>query len=403
MRTNKHVRLTTESTPEPVPEAQGLMRGHVLVAAGKDQGARWRPGERLDQLFEERCDRLREAGLGSHLAVDSSALALTYDELDGRANQLARHLIARGCRAGDKIALMFDESVRSFVGMLAVLKIHAAYVPLDAGYPADRLSYIIADADVSMVLTLSHLRDKLADVIAPICSVDEEDESTDSMDASRLSTEEKGSTTEQLAYIIYTSGTTGRPKGVAIEHASICNFVRVASESYGFEVQDRVYQGMTIAFDFSVEEIWVPWMSGSTLVPKPSGTTLLGAELAEFLVAKRISAICCVPTLLATIDEDIPGLRFLLVSGEACPRDLIVRWHRPGRRFLNVYGPTEATVTATYAVVDPDRPVTLGIPLPSYAVVILDPSEPVAVPPARWVKSGWQASGWPRATSSATT
>ena len=82
------------------------------------------------------------------------------------------------------------------------------------------------------------------------------------MDASRLSAEEKGSTTEQLAYIIYTSGTTGRPKGVAIEHASICNFVRVASESYGFQIQDRVYQGMTIAFDFSVEEIWVPWMSG---------------------------------------------------------------------------------------------------------------------------------------------
>ncbi len=157
--------------------------------------------------------------------------------------------------------------------------------------------------------------------------------------------------------------------------------MRVASESYGFQVQDRVYQGMTIAFDFSVEEIWVPWMSGSTLVPKPSGTTLLGAELAEFLVDHRISAICCVPTLLATIDEDIPSLRFLLVSGEACPRDLIVRWHRPGRRFLNVYGPTEATVTATYAVVDPDRPVTLGIPLPSYAVVILDPSEPLAVAP----------------------
>ncbi|GAA1499037.1 non-ribosomal peptide synthetase [Paeniglutamicibacter kerguelensis] len=381
MRKNKHVRMTTESAPAAESKAHSLMRGQVLVADGENQGARWLPGERLDQLFEERCDRLREAGLGSHLAVDSTALSLTYDELDGRANQLARHLIARGCRAGDKIALLFDESVRSFVGMLAVLKIHAAYVPLDAGYPADRLSYIIADADVSMVLTLSHLRDKLVDVIAPICSVDEEDASTDSMDTSRLNAEEKGSTTEQLAYIIYTSGTTGRPKGVAIEHASICNFVRVASESYGFQIQDRVYQGMTIAFDFSVEEIWVPWMSGSTLVPKPSGTTLLGAELAEFMVDRRVSAICCVPTLLATIDEDIPSLRFLLVSGEACPRDLIVRWYRPGRRFLNVYGPTEATVTATYAVVDPDRPVTLGIPLPSYAVVILDPSEPVAVPP----------------------
>ena len=84
--------------------------------------------------------------------------------------------------------------------------------------------------------------------------------------------------------------------------------------------------------------------------------------------------------LLATLDEDIPGLRFLLVSGEACPRDLILRWHRPGRRFLNVYGPTEATVTATFSVVDPTHPVTLGIPLPSYAVVILDPTKPLALP-----------------------
>ncbi|MFJ6417942.1 Pls/PosA family non-ribosomal peptide synthetase [Paeniglutamicibacter sp. NPDC091659] len=312
--------------------------------------------------------------------MDAGTLTLTYDQLDGRANQLARYLLARGCRPGDKIALLFDESVRSFVGMLAVLKIHAAYVPLDAGYPADRLSYIIADADASMVLTLSHLREKLTEVIAPVSSLDEEDAQIAGFDEARLTAEEKGSATEQLAYVIYTSGTTGRPKGVAIEHASICNFVRVAADSYGFQEMDRVYQGMTIAFDFSVEEIWVPWMSGCTLVPKPSGTTLLGAELADFLVAKRISAICCVPTLLATLDEDIPGLRFLLVSGEACPRDLILRWHRPGRRFLNVYGPTEATVTATYSVVDPTHPVTLGIPLPSYAVVILDPSKPVALP-----------------------
>ncbi|MFJ6416402.1 Pls/PosA family non-ribosomal peptide synthetase [Paeniglutamicibacter sp. NPDC091659] len=372
--------VQTKSQDEPARAPLGLMRGQVLVAADENQEARWLPGERLDQLFEEQCDRLRDAGNESRLAVDCRTLTLTYDQLDGKANQLARHLLARGCRSGDKIALLFDEPTRSFVGMLAVLKIHAAYVPLDAGYPADRLSYIIADADVAMVLTLAHLRECLVDAVVPVTALDEEAGLIDSLESSRLSAVEKGSSTEQLAYIIYTSGTTGRPKGVAIEHASICNFVRVAADTYGFLERDRVYQGMTIAFDFSVEEIWVPWMSGATLVPKPSGTALLGAELAEFLVANRITAMCCVPTLLATIDEDIPTLRFLLVSGEACPRDLIVRWHRPGRRFLNVYGPTEATVTATYSVVDPTRPVTLGIPLPSYSVVILDPDEPMALP-----------------------
>jgi len=123
--------------------------------------------------------------------------------------------------------------------------------------------------------------------------------------------------------------------------------VRVASQVYGIRWQDRVYQGLTIAFDFSFEEIWVPWICGATLVPKPPGGSLLGAELHEFLTSRQVTAMCCVPTLLATLEEDLPRLRFLLVSGEACPQDLITRWHRPGRRFLNVYGPTEATVTAT--------------------------------------------------------
>ncbi|WP_346282528.1 Pls/PosA family non-ribosomal peptide synthetase [Pseudonocardia sp.] len=141
-------------------------------------------------------------------------------------------------------------------------------------------------------------------------------------------------------------------------------------------MQDRVYQGMTIAFDFSVEEIWVPWVAGATLVPKPAGSSLLGLDLHEFLTGRRVTAMCVVPTLLATIEEDLPELRFLLVSGEACPQDLIARWHRPGRRFLNVYGPTEATVTATWTTLHPDRPVTIGQPLPTYTTVILDPEKP---------------------------
>ena len=154
----------------------------------------------------------------------------------------------------------------------------------------------------------------------------------------------------QLCYIIYTSGTTGNPKGVVIEHPSICNFVRVAAELYGIRPGDRVYQGMTIAFDFSVEELWVPLIAGATLVPGKPGASLVGDDLADFLLEQRVTVLCCVPTLLATIEKDLPQLRILLVSGEACPHNLVVRWHRPGRTILNAYGPTEATVTAT-----PDR------------------------------------------------
>ncbi|SFT64609.1 Pls/PosA family non-ribosomal peptide synthetase [Arthrobacter sp. ov118] len=352
----------------------------ILTSAAADHTARWRRGERLDQLFEDRCDRLREDGSGSQLAVDAGDIVLTYAELDETANQLARHLLACGARPGDRIALLFDQPWRSYVAMLAVLKIHAAYVPLDAGFPPDRLQYIVEDATVAMVLSLSYLKDLLPEVAAVTVCLDEAQAEIDGKDTSRLGGTERGGTDDELAYIIYTSGSTGRPKGVAVEHASICNFVRVAAAYYGIEATDRVYQGMTIAFDFSVEEIWVSWMAGATLVPKPRGPNLLGAELAEYLTEQRITAMCCVPTLLATIDEDLPGLRFLLVSGEACPKDLVIRWHRPGRRFLNVYGPTEATVTATWALLDPDGPVSLGVPLPTYSAVILDPVECRALP-----------------------
>ena len=356
---------------------------HVLVCAGGGQEPRWRPGERLEHLFEERCDRLRAEGAHGHPAVDTGDTVLTYADLDASANRLARHLRACGIGPGDRVGLLFDRAVGSYTAMLAVLKINAAYVPLDPAYPPDRLAFITEDAGVRTVLSLAHLRDALHGTGAGVLCLDEVEPLVAARSGERLTAAEKGVPADDLAYIIYTSGSTGRPKGVAIGHPAVCNFVRVATEVYGIEAADRVYQGMTIAFDFSVEEIWVPLAAGATLVPRPPGGALVGAELGDFLRDRRISALCCVPTLLATLDRDVPGLRFLLVSGEACPQDLVGRWYRPGRRFLNVYGPTETTVTATWTPLDPDRPVTIGVPLPTYSVVILDPAEDRALEPGR--------------------
>ncbi|MEU8001477.1 Pls/PosA family non-ribosomal peptide synthetase [Catellatospora sp. NPDC049111] len=374
--------LDVNDLPEFPDVEPGRNGGLVLTCPGYEHEPRWRPGERLPQLFEQQCDRLRRYGRGEQLAVDTGEETLTYEQLDARANQLARHLISRGARPGDRIALLFDQPVQSYVGMLAIGKIHAAYVPLDTGFPADRLAYIVGDSGARLVLSVSHLREHLAEVAeAEVLCLDELTAELAATGEQRLTEAERGEPVDELAYIIYTSGSTGRPKGVAVEHAAICNFVRVAAELYGVRPEDRMYQGMTIAFDFSVEEIWVSWMVGATLVPKPGGASLLGRDLWEFLTAREVTAMCCVPTLLATLDEDLPDLRFLLVSGEACPQDLVTRWHRPHRRFLNVYGPTEATVTATWTPVHPDKPITLGLPLPTYATVILDPDSPRALPP----------------------
>ncbi len=347
----------------------------MLICRDANNDIRWKDGERLDHLFEERCDRLAAEGRSDHTAVIADEGRVTFAELDARANQVARHLIAKGIRAGDRVGLLLDKSANTYVALLAVLKANAAYVPVDAAFPDERIAFILEDAGVKAMVSLSAFAKKLDALSVPAICLDTDEREIDALPSGRLTAAERGAATDQLAYIIYTSGTTGKPKGVAIEHASICNFVRVAGEVYGYRDDDRVYQGMTIAFDFSVEELWVPLIAGATLVPARSGMNLVGNDLADFLIERHVTALCCVPTLLATIEKDLPELRLLLVSGEACPQNLVVRWHRQGRTILNAYGPTEATVTATLTELYPEKPVTIGGPLPTYTIVILDENE----------------------------
>ena len=172
------------------------------MCPGYGHAPRWRTGERLDHLFEARCDGNRKNGRGDHLAVNAGDVVLTYDQLDARANQLARHLLACGAQTGDRIGLLFDQSVQSYVGMLAVLKINAAYVPLDVGFPLDRLSYIVQDAGVRLVLSLSHLRERVGDLDATLLCVDEMAALVAAENDHRLTDAERGEPADELCYII---------------------------------------------------------------------------------------------------------------------------------------------------------------------------------------------------------
>jgi non-ribosomal peptide synthetase-like protein len=348
----------------------------MLVCKDADNTVRWKHGERLNHYFEQRCDQLS----ADHLAVIAEDATLTFRQLDDRANQAARYLLDQGLKPGDRIALLFDKSIHSYVALLAVLKMGAAYVPLDAGFPNDRIAFILEDAEVKAILSVSSYREKLAEFQAKQIFLDQASADVAAKSTARLTAAEAPHSDDQLFYIIYTSGTTGKPKGVAIDHAGICNFVKVAGEVYGIRDDDRCYQGMTLAFDFHVESLWVPLIAGATLIGGKSGSNLFGADLHAFLKEHRVTVFPCVPTLWATVEQDLPDVRIVLLSGESVPHHLVVRWHKPGRSILNAYGPTECSVSSTIRFLVPDRPVTIGIPLPTYTVVILDENKDALVP-----------------------
>ena len=252
-----------------------LVRPQNVVREHANNAFRWAPGQRLNNLLEEACIRF-----ATNDAVIGSGIILSYRDLNRRANQLARHLLARGIKSGDRVAMMFDRSQETYVAMLAVMKVNAAYVPLDAAFPIERVLFILGDANISAIVSMSSFAKLLSSAKVDKIFLDSERPAIDAQAVDPLTG--VAPPIDPLCYIIYTSGTTGNPKGVGIGHASICNFVRVAAELYGYAPGDRVYQGMSIAFDFSLEEIWVSLMAGATLVPGPTGTTLMGDELETF-------------------------------------------------------------------------------------------------------------------------
>ncbi|WP_246271984.1 Pls/PosA family non-ribosomal peptide synthetase [Amycolatopsis acididurans] len=327
----------------------------------------WREGTapaRLHEFFEQACDQTPD-----RVALECGAEQLTYLELDERANRLAHLLGRHGAAAGARVGILMSRSTHLYVALLAVLKTGAAFVPIDPAAPADRVSSIAADAALDLLLVSGELAPVADGVSCPVLRPEAlgAELAGESPSRPRLWPPD-----DESCYVIYTSGSTGRPKGVEVSQASICNFINVVSEVYGVRRTDRVYQGMTIAFDFSIEEIWPTWAAGAALIAGPAGADRIGAGLAGFLDRARVTVLYCVPTVLATIDRDLPCVRALLVGGEACPAELVQRWSRPGRRMLNTYGPTEATVTATWCELLPGRPVTIGRALPTYRIVLLD-------------------------------
>ena len=176
------------------------------------------------------------------------------------------------------------------------------------------------------------------------------------------------------AYVIYTSGSTGQPKGIVVSHRSICHLLRAENDLLGIRAEDRVYQGFSVAFDMSFEEIWISYLVGATLWIAPAESIADPDQLATAALEHRLTVLHAVPTLMGLIDDPLPTVRLINLGGEPCPDALVKRLARPGRELFNTYGPTETTVSATLARLALGRPVTIGTPLPNYGLLVLDES-----------------------------
>jgi non-ribosomal peptide synthetase-like protein len=322
----------------------------------------------LHQLFELQADNYPQQP-----AIVDRSRVLSYGEVESQSNQLARLLRSGGVEVGSRVGLLLPRSAQLYIAILAILKAGAAYIPLDPEYPADRIEYILSDCAVQTIVTTAELADLKQIQVQNIVRIDRRESELALLSPARLSLEEVRTSERDLSYVIYTSGSTGRPKGVEIEHRSSVNYIQVVNRSvYHIAPNDRVYQGFSIAFDASVEEVWCTFAAGAALVVGSLEQTRSGVDLAQFLTHQRVTVLSCVPTLLAMMEVEVPTIRLLILGGEQCPQELVSRWCNPKRRVLNTYGPTEATVVSTYQECQPDRAITIGKALPTYYVYILD-------------------------------
>ncbi|RZT85585.1 non-ribosomal peptide synthetase-like protein [Pseudonocardia sediminis] len=352
----------------------------MLIDHQQAQGRRARSGERLEYLFEARCDWMVRFSSGDRTAVDASDGVLSYLELDDEANRLARYLRLHHIGGGDRVVLLLDDPVERFVAMIAVAKVGAACVPLDVRLRTVQIEAIIADAGARLLLSTSTvlagmpgIDGRTATTVVPL---DLARRFIAEQSPKRLLDVERGAPGGPVAYIVYSIDDDGGPHGVAIEHSSVCNFVRVAAEVYGIGPYDRVFQGQSPGSDLAIEETWVPWVAGATVVAPPVGAHLREAALWRFLGERCVTVLRTDAATLAGLDERLLSLRLVLVSGALCPPELIARWQRPGRRLIGTYGPPEATVAATWTELRPGEPPSLGTPLPTYRVVVLDTNDP---------------------------
>ncbi|WP_231295569.1 non-ribosomal peptide synthetase [Gloeocapsa sp. PCC 7428] len=303
----------------------------------------------LHQLFEAQVEKTPNA-----VAVVHENQHLTYQHLNQKANQLAHYLQKHGVAPEVLVGICLERSLEMIVGLLAILKAGGAYLPLDPAYPQERLAYMLADAQVSVLLTQESFSAKFSDTSAQVICIDNEEliiqqPQTNLINQNRL---------DNLAYVIYTSGSTGKPKGVMIEQASLVNYTQAAITEYKINSSDRILQFASISFDAAAEEIFPCLVQGATLVLR---TDEMLTSISYFLEKCRQQSLTILdlPTAfwqqltseLYALKLTLPlSVRLVIIGGEKASTDKVLIWQKcvdKRIRLVNSYGPTETTVVAT--------------------------------------------------------
>lgn len=306
------------------------------------------------------------------IAIEQGEAKYTYTEVEQLANRLSHYLQAKGVGPEEKVVILLPRCAQVPIIMLAVLKAGGAYIPLDPEIPAERVNFIMEDASAKLLITSDEILERIGSQLNPHPTFNIDHQLTELNSFPSTKPDETNRSENNLCYIIYTSGTTGKPKGVLLEHRNVANYIRGAQAIYPITQAERALQGFSVSFDASVEEIWVPLSVGATLVIGTFEIMRSGDQFASILNKLNITFLSCAPTLLSMVREDIPKLKILIFGGEVCSTEIAARWCRPERFVFNTYGPTEATVIATYAQLNAVDEVTIGRPLQGYDVLLVN-------------------------------
>ena len=303
----------------------------------------------LIELFEESVEKHKGC-----TAVIYEEEQVTYEQLNEMANVLAHQLIALGIHAKDRVAVMTDRSIEMMAAIFGVLKASAVYVPIDKNYPSERISYILEDSTAKAIIEYHALEaaEKANKAGVPIISLEKENWKGNTANPV------KKNVPEDLAYIIYTSGTTGQPKGVMVENHSVVNLLEWMQEKYPMVQGDVILQKTTYSFDVSVSELFWWYLFGGSLVMLRQGGEKEPEEITKVIEKNKVSMIDFVPTMLSAYladlkekDERIKSLKYVIAAGEALNIELVKAFYEKcyeGTRLLNLYGPTEDTVYASW-------------------------------------------------------